>query len=74
MDPAIGHLPKGDIHIRDGAIVAVGPSLARPPRARVIRADQMIAMPGLIDTHSHHLEHAAAFVGRRRSEELLPDA
>ncbi len=53
MDPKVGHLPKGDIHIRDGAIVAVGPSLARPPRARVIRADQMIAMPGLIDTHSH---------------------
>src|SRR5687767_8511460 len=53
MDPAIGHLAKGDIHIRDGAIVAVGPALTRPPRARVIRADQMIAMPGLIDTHSH---------------------
>jgi cytosine/adenosine deaminase-related metal-dependent hydrolase len=53
MDASIGHLAKGDIHIRDGAIVAVGPALARPARARVIRADQMIAMPGLIDTHSH---------------------
>jgi 5-methylthioadenosine/S-adenosylhomocysteine deaminase len=53
MDPAIGHLAKGDIHIRDGVIVAVGPALARPPRARLIRGDQMIAMPGLIDTHSH---------------------
>ena len=53
MDPAIGHLAKGDIHIRDGVIVAVGPALARPPRARLIRADQMIAMPGLVDTHSH---------------------
>ena len=30
MDPAIGDLPRGDIHVRDGAIVAVG---ARPPRA-----------------------------------------
>jgi cytosine/adenosine deaminase-related metal-dependent hydrolase len=53
MDPKIGHLARGDIHIRDGAIVAVGPSLARPPRARLIWAHQMIAMPGLIDTHSH---------------------
>src|SRR5262245_23395468 len=53
MDPAVGHLAKGDLHIRDGAIVAVRPSLARPPRARVIRGDDMIAMPGLIDTHSH---------------------
>ena len=53
MDSAIGHLARGDIHIRDGAIVAVGPSLARPPRGRVIRANQMIAMPGLVDTHSH---------------------
>src|ERR1700754_959385 len=53
MDSGVGHLAKGDIHIKDGAIVAVGPALTRPPRARVIRGDGMIAMPGLIDTHSH---------------------
>ena len=74
MDSAIGHLAKGDIHIKDGAIVAIGPALARPPRARVITANQMIAMPGLIDTHSHLWNTPTAFVGRRWSEELFSDA
>ena len=30
MDPAIGDLPHGDIHVRDGTIVAVGVTSARP--------------------------------------------
>jgi 5-methylthioadenosine/S-adenosylhomocysteine deaminase len=52
MDPAIGDLPRGDIHVRAGAIVAVGPDLAAPD-AQIIDARSMIALPGLIDTHWH---------------------
>jgi 5-methylthioadenosine/S-adenosylhomocysteine deaminase len=52
MDPAIGDLPRGDIHVRAGAIVAVGPDLAAPA-AEIIDAGSMIAVPGLIETHWH---------------------
>ena len=51
MDPAIGDLAEGDVHVRDGEIVAVGRRL----RTRAPRLDGrgMIAMPGLVDTHWH---------------------
>ena len=52
MDPALGDLRRGDLHVRDGAIVAVGPSLAAPG-AETIDGSGMIAMPGMVDTHWH---------------------
>jgi 5-methylthioadenosine/S-adenosylhomocysteine deaminase len=52
VDPAIGDLPRGDIHVRAGGIVAVGADLAAPG-AQVIDARNMIALPGLIETHWH---------------------
>ncbi|MDB5532067.1 MAG: cytosine deaminase-like metal-dependent hydrolase, partial [Hyphomicrobiales bacterium] len=52
MDPSLGDIPKGDIHVRDGAIVAIGTNLPAPG-AEVIDATNMIAIPGLIDTHWH---------------------
>lgn len=51
MDPGVGDLADGDVHIREGEIVAVGHRLAvDAPR---LDAAGMIAMPGLIDTHWH---------------------
>jgi 5-methylthioadenosine/S-adenosylhomocysteine deaminase len=51
MDPEIGDVEDGDVHVRDGRIVAVGRGLkARGPE---IDGRGMIAMPGLIDTHWH---------------------
>lgn len=58
MDPTIGDFAKGDIHVHDGAIVAVGPRIVAP-RASVIDGADMIAMPGLVDTHWHMWEGAA---------------
>lgn len=52
MDEKIGDLPRGDIHVRDGEIVAVGPAL-KAPGAKIIEAATMIALPGLIETHWH---------------------
>lgn len=52
MDPALGDLVVGDIHIRDGIIVEIGRSLDVPD-AEVIEASNMIAMPGFIDGHRH---------------------
>ncbi|MEJ0071769.1 MAG: amidohydrolase family protein [Pseudomonadota bacterium] len=52
MDPTLGDLADGDILLRDGAIVAVGRGLAAP-NAMVIDGRNMIALPGLIETHWH---------------------
>lgn len=52
MDPQLGDLENADIHIKDGAIVAVGGNLSAPG-ARVINAAGNIVMPGLVDTHWH---------------------
>jgi len=52
MDADVGDLPSGDVHVRDGEIVAVGPSLeVEAPR---LDAAGMVAMPGLVDTHCHY--------------------
>src|SRR5258708_2657423 len=53
MDPTIGDLPAGDVHVRDGAIVAVGASVS-PPGAEVVDGRGMICMPGFVETHWHH--------------------
>ncbi|HEX4195354.1 MAG TPA: amidohydrolase family protein [Stellaceae bacterium] len=58
MDPSVGDFAKGDVHVRDGAIVAVGPRIDAP-KASVIDGANMIAIPGLIDTHWHMWESVA---------------
>ena len=52
MDPKLGDLRAADIHVRDGAIVAVGPNLDAPAAA-VIDGRAMVVLPGLIETHWH---------------------
>jgi len=52
MDAKLGELRRGDIHVRDGAIIAVGTNLSAP-KAEIVRADGMIALPGFIETHWH---------------------
>lgn len=53
MDDKTGDLPKGDVHVRDGVIVAVAASVAAPG-AQVIDGKGTICMPGFVDTHWHH--------------------
>ncbi|MGC5165238.1 amidohydrolase family protein [Luteimicrobium sp. DT211] len=52
VDPTIGDLSTGDVHVRNGVIVAVGPNLQAGGSAE-IDAKDMIVMPGLVDTHWH---------------------
>ncbi len=52
MDPAIGDLPSGDVHIDDGLIRAVAPHVDAP-NAVIFDARGTIAIPGLVDTHDH---------------------
>ena len=52
MDSAIGDFARGDVHVRDGTIVAVAAESSLPG-ATVIDARGMICLPGFIDTHLH---------------------
>lgn len=52
MDSALGDLANGDVHVRDGEIVAVGTRLIAPT-AENIDGRNTIVLPGLIDTHWH---------------------
>jgi cytosine/adenosine deaminase-related metal-dependent hydrolase len=52
MDPQLKDIARGDIHVRAGEIVAVGKDL-QTSSGEVIDGSNMIALPGLIDTHSH---------------------
>jgi 5-methylthioadenosine/S-adenosylhomocysteine deaminase len=52
MDAKLGDIPSGDVHVRNGALVAVGPNL-NAPAAEEIDGRNRIALPGFIDTHFH---------------------
>jgi 5-methylthioadenosine/S-adenosylhomocysteine deaminase len=52
MDSKLGDIPRGDVHVRNGAIHAVGPNLAAPG-AREIDGRDRIALPGFVETHFH---------------------
>jgi len=52
MDPQLGEISGGDIHVRNGVLVAVGRNLSAP-NAQIVNAEGMIALPGFIETHWH---------------------
>ena len=52
MDPAVADLAGGDVHVRDGSIVAVAQKI-EAPTAEVIDGTGMICIPGFVDTHFH---------------------
>lgn len=52
MDPALPDLAAGDVHVRDGAIVAVARKI-EAPGAQAVDGAGMICIPGFIDTHFH---------------------
>jgi 5-methylthioadenosine/S-adenosylhomocysteine deaminase len=52
MDPGLGDFERANILIADGQIIEVKPGLEVTDAER-IDASQMIAMPGMVDTHRH---------------------
>src|SRR5262245_27997976 len=50
LDPNIADVETGDVHVRDGVIVAVGPR-ADAPNAHIIDGRGTICLPGFVDTH-----------------------
>lgn len=63
MDDARTVLPRGDVLIKDGTIVAVGENLSAPDDAFVIDARGGIVMPGMVDTHRHMWQTAMRAYG-----------
>ncbi|MFJ9542886.1 amidohydrolase family protein [Streptomyces sp. NPDC101225] len=54
MDATVGDLPKGDVLIEDGRIVAVRPEISAD--AEVLDMSGRIVIPGFVDTHRHTWE------------------
>lgn len=52
VDPDIGDLVTGDVHVRDGLIVAVAPRVDADG-AEVIDASSCIVTPGFVEVHWH---------------------
>lgn len=52
LDAAVGDLSVGDVHVRDGGIVAVSRRVDAPG-VEVVDAGGMIVMPGFVETHWH---------------------
>src|SRR6187200_2574601 len=52
MDPAVPDLATGDVHVREGTIVAVAPMI-QAPAAQILDGAGMICIPGFVDTHFH---------------------
>ena len=52
MDPVLGDISNGDVHVKNGEILAVGKNV-KAPGATVIDGHKMIVIPGLIETHWH---------------------
>lgn len=74
MDPELGDIPGGDVHIKNGAIVAVGKAL-KAPGAAIFDGQHMIVLPGLVDTHWHMWNTLLrSFAGEKPDQGYFPTA
>ena len=72
MDPELGDLSPGHVHVRNGEIVAVG-SDVQAPGATVLDGRGMIALPGMVDTHWHMWNTLLrSFAGESPSDGYFP--
>jgi 5-methylthioadenosine/S-adenosylhomocysteine deaminase len=74
MDPELGDIPGGDVHVKNGAIVAVGKAL-KAPAAAVFDGQHMIVLPGLVETHWHMWNTLLrSFAGEKPDQGYFPTA
>ena len=64
MDAA-GDLAGADVHVRDGAIAAVGRGLSAPG-AQIIDGAGMLVLPGFVETHWHLWWRTGTSIAGRR--------
>ncbi len=74
MDRELGDIAGGDVHIRNGEIVAVGKAITAPGAA-VLQANGMIVLPGLVETHWHMWNTLLrSFAGEKSDQGYFPTA
>ena len=74
MDPELGDIAGGDVHIKNGAIAAIGKAL-KAPGAAVFDGQHMIVLPGLVDTHWHMWNTLLrSFAGEKPDQGYFPTA
>jgi cytosine/adenosine deaminase-related metal-dependent hydrolase len=74
MDSALGDIPGGDVHIKNGEIVAVGKAV-KAPGATVIDGRGTIVLPGLVETHWHMWNTLLrSFAGEKTDQGYFPTA
>ena len=61
--PDLGRIPDGAVAFSEGEVVYAGPSSHAPSADEVIDATGLVALPGLVDPHTH-----AVFAGSRSDE------
>ena len=74
MDSELGDIAGGDVHIRNGEIVAVGKAI-KAPGAAVLDGQRMIVLPGFVDTHWHMWNTMLrSFAGEKADQGYFPTA
>jgi 5-methylthioadenosine/S-adenosylhomocysteine deaminase len=72
MDPQLGDIADGHVHIRDGEIVAVGKDI-QVPGLNVLSGRGMIVLPGMVDTHWHMWNTLLrSFAGEKPADGYFP--
>ena len=74
MDSELGDISGGDLHIKNGEIVAVGKAI-KAPGAAVLDGRRMIVLPGLVETHWHMWNTLLrSFAGEKADQGYFPTA
>jgi 5-methylthioadenosine/S-adenosylhomocysteine deaminase len=74
MDPQLGDIAGGDVHVKNGEIVAVGKAI-KAPGAAVIDGRKMIVLPGMVETHWHMWNTLLrSFAGEKTDQGYFPTA
>jgi cytosine/adenosine deaminase-related metal-dependent hydrolase len=74
MDRELGDIAGGDVHIRNGEIVAVGKAI-KAPGAAVLDGRKTIVLPGLVETHWHMWNTLLrSFAGEKPDQGYFPTA
>jgi 8-oxoguanine deaminase len=71
MDDAHREIVNGNILIEDGVIAAVGENAVPHTDEEVIDASEMVALPGLINTHHHLFQSLTRNIPRMQEAALF---
>ncbi|MEQ1946784.1 MAG: amidohydrolase family protein [Bryobacteraceae bacterium] len=74
MERETGDIADGDVHFKNGEILAVGKAL-KAPGATVIDGQKMIVLPGIVETHWHTWNTLLrSFAGEKPDQGYFPTA